>query len=336
MSKLSVGANDRPLQNRFLIAPEPGARNLGLLSRKSMRGKQQSAHASGLALADARWQNSPMNVRTRFAPSPTGRLHLGHALAAKVAHDLAREAGGVFLLRHEDIDGPRVREEFYQGIEEDLKWLGLRWDGEPLRQTSRIAEYETALHELRERGLVYPCFCTRREIQEEWARMTSAPQGPEGPIYPGTCKKLAEIERLEKLRSALPHAWRLDSAKAAEVTGPLTFRDLRFGEIPVEPDLLGDVVLARKDIGTAYHLAVVVDDAFQQITHITRGEDLLSSTHVHRLLQALLGFPEPLYLHHPLVLDESGKRLAKRDDSRSIASLRESDLTPAEVLARLG
>ena len=267
-------------------------------------------------------------MRTRFAPSPTGRLHLGHALAAKVAHDFAREAGGVFLLRHEDIDGPRVRGEFYQGIEDDLKWLGLIWDGEPLRQTTRTAAYTAALDSLREMGLVYPCYCTRREIQEEWARMGAAPQGDEAPVYPGTCRG----RQVEDAR----FAWRLDSGKASALAGPLTFRDHRCGEIPVEARLLGDVVLARKDIGSAYHLAVVVDDAFQGITHVTRGEDLMSSTHVHRLLQAVLGLPEPQYFHHRLVLDESGKRLAKRNDALSIATLRERGLSPLAVLAMLG
>ena len=274
-----------------------------------------------------------MTLRTRFAPSPTGRLHLGHVLAARVAHSLARDAGGIFLLRHEDIDGPRVREEFYQGIEEDLKWLGLTWDGEALRQTSRIEAYEAALESLRDRDLVYPCFCTRREIQDEWARMGAAPQGPEAAVYPGTCLKLIAEERYAKLNAGIPCAWRLDSRRAAELTGPLTFRDLRFGEVPVNPGLLGDVVLARKDIGTAYHLAVVVDDAFQEITHVTRGEDLLPSTHVHRLLQGLLGLPEPLYFHHPLVLDDKGQRLAKRSESQSIRALRQSGLSAAEVLA---
>jgi glutamyl-Q tRNA(Asp) synthetase len=277
-----------------------------------------------------------MIVRTRFAPSPTGFLHLGHARAAKVAHDLARAtAGGEFFLRYEDIDGPRVRGEFYQAIEEDLRWLGLHWDGEPLRQTSRAAAYEQALAQLHASDLIYPCFCTRREIQDEWTRMVNAPQGPEGPIYPKTCRRLAAQERQEKLDAGLAHAWRLDSQKASSITGVLTFQDLRFGEIAVDADLLGDVVLARKDIGSAYHLAVVVDDAFQQITHVTRGEDLLSSTHVHRLLQALLGFPAPLYLHHPLVLDENGKRLAKRSESQSIATLRAAGETPAALLQRI-
>jgi glutamyl-Q tRNA(Asp) synthetase len=276
-----------------------------------------------------------MPVRTRFAPSPTGRLHLGHALAARVAHALARQTeDGVFLLRFEDIDTPRVREEFYHGIEEDLEWLGFRWDETPLRQSDRAAAYEAALATLRGKSLVYPCFCTRREIQEEWANMAAAPQGPEGPLYPGTCRKLSAAEQEEKIAAGVPHAWRLDAGMVASITGPLTFHDLRFGTLEVNPDLLGDVVLARKDIGTAYHLAVVVDDAFQQITRVTRGEDLLASTHVHRLLQALLELPEPVYLHHPLVLDERGKRLAKRHDALAVAALRESGLTPEETLAR--
>jgi glutamyl-Q tRNA(Asp) synthetase len=165
--------------------------------------------------------------------------------------------------------------------------------------------------------------------------MAAAPHGPEGPVYPGTCRHLSAREREEKISAGLPHAWRLDARMAASATGPLTFRDLRYGTIAVDPELLGDVVLARKDIGTAYHLAVVVDDAFQRITHVTRGEDLLPSTHVHRLLQNLLGLPEPVYLHHELVLDEHGKRLAKRHDALSIAALRESGLTPEQVLARL-
>jgi len=277
-----------------------------------------------------------MLVRTRFAPSPTGRLHLGHALAARVAHDLARRTeGGAFLLRHEDIDTPRVREEFYQHIEEDLSWLGFRWDETPLRQSQRTAAYEAALATLRAKDLVYPCFCTRREIQAEWSSMASAPQGPEGPLYPGTCRRLSAAEREEKIAAGAPHAWRLDADMAAVVTGPLNFHDIRFGTIKVDPQLLGDVVLARKEISVAYHLAVVVDDAFQRITHVTRGEDLLPSTHVHRLLQALLDLPEPTYLHHPLVLDAQGKRLAKRHDALSIAALRESGLTPEETLARI-
>ena len=280
--------------------------------------------------------NADMSVRTRFAPSPTGRLHLGHALAAWVAHELARRTpDGVFLLRHEDIDAPRVRPQFYQEIEGDLKWLGFTWDHPPLRQSTRHAAYAAALARLRENGLVYPCFCTRREIQQELAGMAAAPHGPAEPIYPGTCRLLSAEQQQQQIAAGTPHAWRLDSHKAAATAGPLFFHDLRYGTHQVNPCLLGDVVLARKDIGPAYHLAVVVDDAFQQISHVTRGEDLLPATHVHRLLQFLLDLPQPLYLHHQLLRDEHGQRLAKRCDSLSIATLRDAGLTAAEVLARL-
>lgn len=274
----------------------------------------------------------PSLVRTRFAPSPTGRLHLGHALAAKVAHDLARGQGGAFLLRHEDIDATRVRDEYYAEIEADLRWLGLAWDGVALRQRDRLAAYDAALAQLREHDLAYPCFCTRREIQEEVAASGAAPQGPEGPLYPGTCRQFTPNQRQQRLADGLTPAWRLNSQLAATVTGPLAFTDLRHGRIEVRPGLLGDVVLARKDIGTAYHLAVVVDDAFQQITHVTRGEDLLPATHLQRLLQGLLGLPEPVYLHHQLVRDEQGRRLAKRHDALAIATLREAGWSPAAVL----
>ncbi|KAB2639312.1 MAG: tRNA glutamyl-Q(34) synthetase GluQRS [Verrucomicrobia bacterium] len=277
-----------------------------------------------------------VTVRTRFAPSPTGQLHLGHALAARVAHDLARGQGGAFLLRHEDIDTTRVREAYYEQIEADLCWLGMRWDGPALRQSSRLAAYATALDRLQALGVIYPCACTRREIQDEVAAMVAAPQGPEGPLYPGTCRGRADGTPLPGMIADGSHAWRLDSRKAADITGKLTFTDLRHGTQEVNPDLLGDVVLARRDIGTAYHLAVVVDDAYQEISHVTRGEDLLPAAHVQRLLQALLGLPEPVYLHHPLVLDAQGRRLAKRHDAQSIAALRQAGMSAAELLARLG
>ena len=274
-----------------------------------------------------------MAIRTRFAPSPTGRMHLGHALAASVARDLAAsEPGGRMLLRFEDIDPTRVRDEFYQQLIEDLQWLGIQWYGEPLRQTSRTVAYQQAFDQLREQELVYPCFCTRKEIQAEWAAMGGAPHGPEGPVYPAICQRLPSIEQQQKIESGIPHAWRLDTEKAASMLGKLTFHDLRYGTIDVDFDLLGHVVLARKDIGISYHLAVVVDDAYQEITHVTRGEDLLPYTHVHRMLQELLGLPEPCYHHHPLVLDERGIRLAKRSDSLAISTLRESGKTPQEVM----
>lgn len=272
---------------------------------------------------------------TRFAPSPTGQLHLGHAYAAKVAHDLARRSGGRFLLRFEDIDHTRVREEFYAAIEDDLRWLGLDWDSPSLRQSDRAAAYATALERLREQGSVYPCFCTRRDIEEEIARMTGAPHGPEGALYPGTCRSHSPSEQKARLAAGAQPAWRLDATRAAAITGPLAFTDLRRGLHRVDSGLLGDVVLARKDIGTSYHLAVVLDDAFQHVTHVTRGEDLLPSTHVHRLLQTLLGLPEPVYLHHVVITDEKGVRLAKRHDSLSIRSLRDSGIKADDVLQRL-
>jgi glutamyl-Q tRNA(Asp) synthetase len=266
---------------------------------------------------------------TRFAPSPTGDLHLGHAYAAKVAHDLAREAGGRFLLRQEDIDAGRVKPEFYRRIEEDLEWLGFRWDGGILLQSARREAYEDALDTLKKMGLAYPCFCTRKDIQVA----LSAPHGPDTAIYPGTCRVLSARETHDRIATGEAHAWRFDAGKAAAIHGGLSFHDLRFGKIRVDTSVNRDAVLARKDIGVAYHLAVVVDDDFQEITHVTRGEDLLGATHIHRQLQAILGFREPAYLHHACLCDESGKRLAKRDDARSIRALREQGLSPAKVLA---
>lgn len=268
-------------------------------------------------------------IVTRFAPSPTGDLHLGHILAAKVAKDFAKASpGGIFLLRHEDIDGGRVKEESYAHIEEDLVWLGLAWDGNPLRQSARLDAYAEALERIKELGLAYPCFCTRKKIQI----ILGAPHGNEALPYPGTCRNLSTAEATERIASGEAHSWRLNSSKAEKLHDKMTFKDLRFGITPVDATLNGDVVLARKDIGTAYHLAVVVDDQFQQITHVTRGEDLLGATHVQRQLQAILGYPEPIYLHHRLVRDENDIRLAKRDAARSIRNLRESGHSSAEIL----
>lgn len=269
---------------------------------------------------------------TRFAPSPTGELHLGHAYAAKAAHDLARQHKGHFILRHEDIDSSRVREEYYQQIEDDLRWLDLNWDGEILRQSHRQSSYRDALENLNQQGLAYPCFCTRKDIQAEIQRSLGAPHGLAEHIYPGICRNIPKEESAERIANGEAHAWRFDSNKASAIHGELSFEDLRFGKIQVNINANGDVILARKDIGIAYHLAVVVDDAFQNITHVTRGDDLLESTHIHRQLQAVLGFPEPTYLHHPCICDETGKRLAKRDDARSIRALREQGFTPEAIL----
>ena len=276
-----------------------------------------------------------MAIVTRFAPSPTGRLHLGHALSAWIAWDLAQGSNdGKFLLRMEDIDGSRVRPEYEAGIIEDLQWLGLKWDGEVLRQSERQDAYRAAFEQLQGLDLLYPCFCTRKDIQAEIKAMGGAPHGTD-PVYPGTCRRLSPSERGDRVAAGEPHAWRLDSQRAAELAGDLSFEDEVHGHIEVNPDLLGDVVISRKDISISYHLAVVVDDAHQGVTLVSRGEDLLPSTHVHRLLQSALNLPVPRYHHHHLVHDEDGKRLAKRCDSLSIESLRASGKTADEVLQQI-
>ena len=265
---------------------------------------------------------------TRFAPSPTGRLHLGHAYSAWQAWERVQRGGGRFLLRFEDIDHTRVRDEFYQLIEEDLRWLGLSWSESPWRQLDRLAAYKVAFESLKEGGLVYPCFCTRKDLAQ------TAPQtGDEASLYAGTCRLLSADERERRLREGVACSWRLDMERAGQQVGELFFRDERFGKVLVQPSLLGDPVLARKDIATSYHLAVVVDDAAQEVSDIIRGQDLLESTHVHRVLQELLGYPAPAYFHHDLVVDEEGKRLAKRHDSLAIAVLREEGWSADRVLA---
>mgnify|MGYP003577861138 CR=1 FL=1 len=255
-------------------------------------------------------------IRTRFAPSPTGRLHLGHAFSVIQAHDFARERGGDFLLRIEDIDGTRSRPEHVETILRDLEWLGLGWDGEVVFQSQRLPRYQAALDRLAAQGLLYPCFCTRADIAES----TSAPHGPEGPLYPGTCRGLMAPDL------SRPHCWRLDVAKALHrIDGnPLVFTDSRHGVIEADPAQHGDVVLARKDAPASYHLAVTVDDAAQGITDIVRGEDLFAATHIHRLLQALLDLPVPRYHHHELLTDANGQRLAKRHGAPTLAALREA------------
>ncbi len=271
---------------------------------------------------------------TRFAPSPTGWLHLGHAFAALVAQEAA--AGGRFLIRLEDIDSTRARPEYEEAIFEDLAWLGLSWETPVRRQSDHFEDYRTALAKLEARGVLYPCFCTRREIQEEIARAGNAPQGPDGPLYPGTCRNRSAAERADRIAASEAYALRLDVAKAAaQVPGALDWTDRGRGCFSAQPAVFGDVVLARKDTPTSYHLAVVVDDALQGITLVTRGEDLLEATHLHRLLQVLLGLPVPEWQHHRLITDDTGKRLAKRDDARSLRSLREAGWTPERARAAL-
>ncbi|WP_018969949.1 tRNA glutamyl-Q(34) synthetase GluQRS [Rubritalea marina] len=274
-----------------------------------------------------------VEVITRFAPSPTGLLHLGHLYSAHLAHQLALSTQGQFLVRFEDIDETRTRDTFYQAIEEDLEWAGLHAPKPFLRQRDRLAAYDLALDKLKELGVIYPCFCTRREIQNELTQLAHAPHGSDGPHYPQICHGMSDSQINQKLAEGRTPSWRLDARKAGAIVGALSFHDHYHGKITVQPELLGDLILARKDIGTSYHIAVVVDDAYQGISDVVRGRDLLDSTHIHRLLQVLLELPEPRYHHHPLVTDDTGVRLAKRHAARSLQSLRSKQgLTPQQAL----
>lgn len=282
-----------------------------------------------------------MPETTRFAPSPTGHLHLGHAFAALFAAEAAD--GGTFLLRIEDIDRTRCRPEFEDAIEEDLRWLGLAWPTPVRRQSEQFAVYGAALERLKDMALVYPCFCTRKEIEAEIQASVGAPHGPDGPIYPGTCRTRSESERRERLAHGEAHAWRLDIAAARRHTSSsLTFEESgggvngEHGTIVATPEIFGDVVLARKEVPSSYHLAVVIDDAAQGVTVVTRGNDLFPSTHIHRLLQAVLQLPVPRYRHHRLITDASGRRLAKRDRDQTLRALRASGATPDDVRRMVG
>ncbi len=277
----------------------------------------------------------PQHMVTRFAPSPTGRLHVGHAWSALLAMDLAHALGGSFRLRIEDIDGTRSRPEHVAGIVEDLRWLGIAWDGDIVFQSERLDHYEAALRRLEAMGLLYPCFCTRADI----IASATAPHGPEGPVYPGTCRGLASDERARRIAAGDPHAWRIDMAQAVEQAGPLTWNALPFppGEaaraqaIQARPLAAGDVVLARKDAPASYHLSCTLDDAAMDVSHVLRGGDLLNATDIHRLIQALLGLPSPFYVHHPLLLGPDGRRLAKRDGSIALADLRAQGVDPRRL-----
>lgn len=271
------------------------------------------------------------NVITQFAPSPTGLLHIGHAWSAILSHDRAKERGGRFLLRIEDIDGTRSRPEFVEAILRDLAWLGLEWDGPVLFQAERLGLYARALDRLKALGLLYPCFCTRAEI----AASLSAPHDDAGPLYPGTCRHLAPNQRDRRLAGE-QHAWRLDMARALDLLSPaaeempeqlrhdgrLIWHDEIAGDVVATPEMHGDVILARKDAPASYHLAVTIDDAAQGVTHVVRGHDLFAATHVHRLLQALLDLPTPVYRHHALLADDAGQRLAKRNRAPTLEAMR--------------
>ncbi len=281
-----------------------------------------------------------METATRFAPSPTGLLHPGHAFAAQFAHSKARANGGRFLLRIEDIDSARCRPEFTAAILRDLAWLELGWDAEPLIQSTRLPLYAAALENLRTQNLLYPCFCSRAAIAREAAASASAPHGapragPDGtPLYPGTCRFLSPAERAERIAAGAPHVWRLDMPRARRRVPSLIWREAGAAH-EARPEAFGDVVLGRRDAPASYHLAATLDDAAQGITLVTRGADLRPAAGLHRLLQALLDLPAPEYAHHPLLAGLDGRRLAKRAGAPSIAALREQGMAPQAVLARL-
>jgi len=287
-----------------------------------------------------------MSFTTRFAPSPTGRLHLGHAYSAFLAHDAAIAAHGRFLLRIEDIDTTRCRPEFEAAIYEDLTWLGLRWPEPVRRQSEHFDDYAAALEKLRKLGVVYRCFLTRREIA---AASLSAPhepgEGPDGVIYTGPVQRMSRDEEEARIARGETFAWRLSIKYSQDLLGEdfarLVFVERDEGsnaerEITARPELLGDVILGRKDTPTSYHLSVVHDDALQGVSCIIRGQDLRASTHIHVLLQKLLGLPTPVYRHHHLLTGPDGKRYAKRDQSLTLAALREAGVSPADIRARIG
>ncbi|MBT3533739.1 MAG: tRNA glutamyl-Q(34) synthetase GluQRS [Rhodospirillaceae bacterium] len=273
----------------------------------------------------------------RFAPSPTGALHLGNGYSALYAFDRARQMDGSFLLRVEDIDQGRCRPEHEAAMLADLAWLGLTWEQPVRRQSEHMDDYAAALAKLSDAGLTYPCFCTRKDIAREIAAAPSAPHGPDGALYPGICRSLSLTERRDRVAAGAAFAVRLDCARAARmIAGDLSWYDRQSGQQYLQPGLHGDVVLARKETPTSYHLAVTVDDALQGVSHVTRGADLFAATHVHRLLQALLDLPTPEYDHHRLLQDDDGVRMAKRHGAVSLAQLRDEGRDPGELRRSLG
>jgi glutamyl-Q tRNA(Asp) synthetase len=271
---------------------------------------------------------------TRFAPSPTGPLHLGHAYSALLAHDAARAQGGAFLLRIEDIDRARSKPQWEAQIYDDLQWLGIAWDGAVMRQSDRLPAYQAVLQRLWDRGVLYPCTCTRRDIEAAISAPQEGAMGPDGPVYPGTCRCTPN--------GPIPQdaALRLNMALVAQETSFQEMGDGLAGIVTTTAQdyiqTIGDVVLARRDMGTSYHLSVVLDDAAQGITHVLRGADLFEATRIHTLLQQILGLPTPIYHHHRLIRDDHGKRLAKRDDARALFKYRADGASPADIRAMVG
>jgi len=282
----------------------------------------------------------------RFAPSPNGHLHLGHALSALLNFDMARAAGGRFLLRMEDIDAARCRPEFETAIYEDLAWLGLQWEQPVRRQSEHLAEYRAALEKLGAIRMTFPSFESRaelahlvadRDVRERW------PRDPDGvPVYPGAGRQMKEQDRGARVSRGDPYAIRLDMEKSTEWTGPLRWHEIgagpcgEIGDVAADPAAWGDVIVGRKETPTSYHLSVVIDDALQGVTHVVRGQDLFWSTSVHRVLQSLLDLPAPIYHHHRLVLDGEGRKLSKSTQSTGLCELRAQGMTPAEIRRQLG
>jgi len=273
-----------------------------------------------------------VRLRTRFAPSPTGYLHVGNAYSALICQQWAEEHGAELLLRIEDIDHTRCEKAFIQALMDDLAWLGMRWSGHVRHQSDFLGVYQDALERLREMEVIYPCFCSRRHIRNEIERMGLAPHADNpANAYPGLCRRLNWRQRRQRMRSE-PFAWRLDIAAAfARLGEPLSWRDGRGRHHAVHASAHADEVIGRKDIGISYHLAVIVDDAAQGITHVIRGEDIRPSTGLHRLLQALLGLPEPAYIHHPLLRDSEGNKLSKRHGAPTLRQLRQAGVDPGQL-----
>lgn len=273
---------------------------------------------------------------TRFAPSPTGKLHLGHAYSALYSEKIARENNGKFIVRIEDIDKTRCKQQYVDFILDDLNWLGVKWCDEVLIQSTRIEQYQLASKKLLSLGVLYPCFCTRKEIASNSDVANRKLHNENNSLYPGTCRNLSDEEVSEKIRKRIPYSLRLNSAKAKEKVGKVYWSDHLSGLHEVDYDVMGDVVIVRKDIGTSYHLAVTVDDDFQGVNLVTRGLDLFESTHVHRVLQSLLDLDIPEWSHHELIRDSAGKRYSKSDQSLSLEKLRESGVSAKDIRKDLG
>jgi glutamyl-Q tRNA(Asp) synthetase len=273
---------------------------------------------------------------TRFAPSPTGHMHLGHVFSALFSYEVAKKLGGKFILRIEDIDSQRSSKIFEESIYEDLEWLQIKYIKDIRHQSEHMDDYKGAIKELQKLDMVYPCFCSRSDIKAEIMRAGNAPHEAEISIYPGTCRRLSKEERSEKISTETSFAWRLNIRAASKKLGNLVWTDLRLGKHTVPVGTMGDVVLARKDVPTSYHLSATLDDHIQRIGLVTRGEDLVSATHVHKIIQSLLELKSPIYLHHPLILDSKGVRLSKRTRAQTVKSLKTSGLKRDDVIDLFG